>query len=157
MLKLFRAYQNPRLTLVDYAYLLSMHPLDLWCASEFYKDADLPWEKLYASSTEARRLGSAWLLSSRNRRAQNVRLRIRIERDAFTRLTPYRQRLGFPFKTMVPSYATAIGSSSDRPVALADLVGILVNDGVRRPARSLTKIHFATGTPYETLLEKTPE
>ena len=155
--KLFRAYQNPRLTLVDYAYLLSMHPLDLWCASEFYKDADLPWEKLYASSTEARRLGSVWLLSSRNRRAQNVRLRIRIERDAFTRLTPYWQRLGFPFKTMVPSYATAIGSSSDRPVALAELVGILVNDGVRRPASSLAKIHFATGTPYETLLEKTPE
>ncbi len=157
VLKLFRAYQNPRLTLVDYAYLLSMHPLDLWCASEFYKDADLPWEKLYASSTEARRLGSVWLLSSRNRRAQNVRLRIRIEKDAFTRLTPYWQRLGFPFKTMVPSYATAIGSSSDRPVALAELVGILVNDGVRRPASSLAKIHFATGTPYETLLEKTPE
>ncbi len=155
--KLFRAYQNPRLTLIDYAYLLSMHPLDLWCATEFYKDADLPWEKLWSSSTEARRLGSVWLLSSRNRRAQNVRLRIRIERDAFTHMTPYWQRLGFPFKTMVPSYATAIGSSSDRPVALAELVGILVNDGVRRPAASLAKIHFATGTPYETLLEKTPE
>jgi membrane peptidoglycan carboxypeptidase len=154
--KLFRAYHNPRLTLVDYAYLLSVHPLDLWCASEFRKNSSLSWEALYARSGDARRMGSAWLLQSRNRKAQDLRLRIRIEKDAFARMLPYWQRLGFPFKSMVPSYATAIGSSSDRPVALAELVGILVNDGVRRQAASLTKIHFARGTPYETLFERTP-
>ena len=55
---------------------------------------------------------------------------------------------------MVPTYATAIGSSSDRPVALAELVGILVNDGVRRPTQSLTNVHFASGTPYETLFQR---
>ncbi|HET9917246.1 MAG TPA: penicillin-binding transpeptidase domain-containing protein, partial [Candidatus Binatia bacterium] len=154
--KLFRAYQNPRLTLVDYAYLLSMHPLDLWCASEYRKNGELSWEELYNKSVEARHLGSAWLLNPRNHRAQENRLRIRIEKDAFLRMTPYWQRLGFPFKTLVPTYATAIGSSSDRPTALAELVGILVNDGVRRPATTLTKIHFAGKTPYETLLERQP-
>jgi membrane peptidoglycan carboxypeptidase len=154
--KLFRAYHNPRLTLVDYAYLLSRHPLDLWCASEFRKNPGLSWEALYAVSRDARRMDSAWLLQPRNRRAQDLRLRIRIEKDAFDRMLPYWQRLGFPFKTIVPSYATAIGSSSDRPVALAELVGILVNDGMRRPATSLAKIHFARGTPYETLFERSP-
>jgi len=54
----------------------------------------------------------------------------------------------------VPTYATAIGSSSDRPVALAELVGILMNDGVRRPTQSLTNVHFAAGTPYETLFQR---
>jgi membrane peptidoglycan carboxypeptidase len=155
--RLFRAFRNPRLTLADYAYLLSLHPLDLWCAGEFYKDANLSWEKLYERSGEPRRIGSSWLLDSHNRRAQDLRLRIRLEKEAFARMTPYWQRLGFPFKTMVPTYATAIGSSSDRPVALAELVGILVNDGVRRPSVSLTKVHFAGETPYETLLEKTPD
>jgi membrane peptidoglycan carboxypeptidase len=111
---------------------------------------------LYAGSSEARRMGSAWLLHSRNRRAQDLRLRIRIEKDAFARILPYWQRLGFPFKTMVPSYASAIGVSSDRPVALAELVGIVVNDGVRRPAISLGKIHFARATPYETVFERNP-
>jgi membrane peptidoglycan carboxypeptidase len=77
-----------------------------------------------------------------------------MEKDAFARMTPYWQKLGFPFKTMVPTYATAIGSSSDRPVALAELVGILVNDGMRRPTQSLTNVHFAAGTPYETLLQR---
>ncbi|MSP36999.1 MAG: glycosyl transferase family 51 [Deltaproteobacteria bacterium] len=151
--KLFRAFHNPRLTLVDYAYLLGFHPLDLWCASEFRNDPNLTWEKLWANSGEARRAGSSWLLNNRNRRAQDLRLRIRIEKEAFNRMAPYWQRLGFPFKTLVPTYATAIGSSSDRPVALAELVGILVNDGVRRPSTSLNKVQFATATPYETLLE----
>jgi membrane peptidoglycan carboxypeptidase len=155
--RLFRAYENPRLTSNDYAYLLSVHPLDLWCAGELYKNANLSWEKLHAASAEARRLSAAWLLNNRNQRAQDLRLRIRIEKDAFNRMTPYWQRLGFPFKTLIPTYATAIGSSSDRPVALAELVGILVNDGVRRPATSLTRVHFAKATPYETLLERAPE
>ena len=155
--KLFRAYNNPRLTMVDYAYLLSMHPLELWCASEYRKNGKLSWEELYNKGVEARHLGSAWLLNPRNHRAQENRLRIRVEKDAFARMTPYWQRLGFPFKTLVPTYATAIGSSSDRPTALAELVGILVNDGIRRPATTLTKIHFAGKTPYETLLERQQE
>ena len=155
--KLFRAYQNPRLTLVDYAYLLSLHPLDLWCASEYRKNPDLSWENLFASSNDARRQGSAWLLNPRNRRAQDLRLRIRMEKDAFARMVPYWQRLGFPFKTMVASYATAIGNSSDRPVALAELIGILVNDGVRRPNTELSNIHFAGDTPYETVFERKAE
>jgi cell division protein FtsI/penicillin-binding protein 2 len=155
--KLYRAYHNPRLTLADHAYLLSLHPVDLWSAGELWKQPKLTWEKLYMASSEARRVSSAWLLESRNRRAQDLRLRIRLERDAFNRMTPYWQRLGFPFKTMVPTYATAIGSSSDRPVALAELVGILINDGVRRPPVSLTDVHFAAGTPYETALERLPE
>jgi membrane peptidoglycan carboxypeptidase len=154
--RLFRAYENPRLTSADYAYLMSVHPLELWCAGELYKNANLSWEKLYAASAEARRLSAAWLLNNHNQRAQDLRLRIRIEKDAFNRMAPYWQRVGFPFKTLVPTYATAIGSSSDRPVALAELVGILVNDGVRRPATSLTRVHFAKGTPYETLLAQAP-
>ncbi|HEU4341856.1 MAG TPA: transglycosylase domain-containing protein, partial [Candidatus Binatia bacterium] len=123
---LFRAYANPRLNLADHSYLLSLHPLHVWSAGEFVKNPRLSWEDLYQRSAEARHTSSSWLLQARNRRAQDLRLRIRLERDAFARMTPYWQRLGFPFKTLVPSYATAIGSSSDRPVALAELVGVLL-------------------------------
>ncbi len=152
--KLFRAYQNPRLTALDFAYLLSIHPLDLWCAGEYRKNPNLTWSDLIARSRKAGLESSSWLLNPRNRKAQDLRLRIKIEKDAFARLTPYWQKLGFPFKTMVPSYASSIGSSGDRPVALAELVGILVNDGMRRPGTSLTRIHFARGTPYETIFER---
>jgi membrane peptidoglycan carboxypeptidase len=95
-----------------------------------------------------------WLLSTRNREAQDVRLRIRIERDAFARMTPDWRRLGFPFDALVPSYATALGSSADRPAALADLMGIIVNEGRRRPLIDIQRARFARGTPYEVAFER---
>ena len=155
--RLYRAYgSNPRLTLADYAYLMSRHPLDIWCAGELVREPQAAWSELLERSHAARQLASAWLFKTRNRHAQDVRLRIRIERDAFARMTPYWQALGFPFAHLVPSYATAIGSSADRPAALADLMGIVVNDGVRLPTLRATRFHFAQGTPYETTLEPSP-
>lgn len=151
--RLARVYGNPRFTLADYGYLLSRPPLQVWVAGELARDPEVSWADLLARSAEARKLASAWLFRTRNRHAQDRRLRIRIEQDAFARMTPYWQRLGFPFEHLVPSYATAIGSSSDRPAALAELMGIIVNDGMKRPLLRVTQLHFAQGTPYETVFE----
>jgi cell division protein FtsI/penicillin-binding protein 2 len=151
--KLYRSYGNPRLTIADYGYLLSVHPLDLWAAGELARQPGISWEELWQRSAAVRQTSSAWLFNTRNRRAQDLRLRIRAEKDAFALMAPYWKRLGFPFNTMVPSYATAIGNSSDRPAALAELMGIIVNDGVRAPLVSMKKLRFARGMPYETLLE----
>ena len=154
--RLARSYGNPRLTLSDFAYLLSLHPLTVWCAGELLRAPDATWGALLDGSAEVRRVASEWLFKTRNRRAQDVRLRIRIERDAFARMTPSWRRLGFPFARLVPTLATSLGNSSDRPAALAELMGIIVNDGVRRPALRLTQLRFAEGTPYETVLEPRP-
>ncbi len=149
--RLQRAYGNPRLNLSDFGYLLSRHPLDVWVAGEMARQPDLSWADALARSAEARRISSSWLFKTRNRSAQDLRLRIRVEEDAFLRMTPYWQRLGFPFERLEPTYATAIGSSSDRPAALAELMGIILNDGVRRPPIRLTELRFAVGTPYESV------
>ncbi len=149
--RLARAYGSPRLTLADYGYLLSVHPLEVWTAGQLARHPRMSWHQLLARSVKARRVASAWLFKTRNRRPQDRRLRIRIEEDAFARMTPYWRRLGFPFERLVPSYATAIGSSSDRPAALAELMGIILNDGVERPLLRVTRLRFAAGTPYETL------
>lgn len=58
--------------------------------------------------------------------------------------------MGYPFTSLVPSLATAIGSSADRPASLADLIGIIVNDGIYKPTVTIQALHFAVGTPYET-------
>jgi membrane peptidoglycan carboxypeptidase len=94
-------------------------------------------------SLRARQVASEWLFKTRNHRAQDLRLRIRIERDAFARVTPYWRALGFPFHQLVPSYATAIGSSADWPLALAELMGIIVNDGQRRPVTFTSSLPLA--------------
>jgi membrane peptidoglycan carboxypeptidase len=151
--RLTRAYGGARLNLSDYAYLLSRHPLDLWTAGEVVRQPNVSWAELVERSGEARRVASEWLFKTRNRHAQDVRLRIRMEADAFARMTPYWRRLAFPFKRLVPSLATAIGNSADRPAALAELMGIIVNDGKHRPTLRVTRLGFAEGTPYETVFE----
>ena len=155
--RLTRAFGNPRLTLVDHGYLLGRHPLEVWCAGEVSRNPAVTWEELLARSAEARRQASAWLFRSRHRPAQERRLRVRIEQDAFARMTAEWQRLGFPFAHLVPSYATALGASGDRPAALAELMGIILNDGVRRPAQLVPRLRFAPGTPYHTVFEAEPE
>jgi membrane peptidoglycan carboxypeptidase len=155
--RLVRGYGNPRLTIADYGYLLSRHPLEVWCAGQLVHHPGLAWSDLLARSDEVRRVSSSWLFKGRNRRAQDRRLRIRIEQEAFRRMTPYWRRLGFPFQELVPTYATAIGSSGDRPAALAELMGIIVNDGRRRPTYTLRELRFASGTPYETTFEPVPD
>lgn len=154
--RLTRSYGGRRHSLSDYGWLADVHPLDLWCAGELAATPNRTWEETLASSEEARRDASAWLFKTRNRRAQDTRLRTRIERDAFERMTASWRRLGFPFERMVPSYASAIGSSADRPTGLADLMSILMNDGVRRSARLFDEIRLAPGTPYYTALRPSP-
>jgi membrane peptidoglycan carboxypeptidase len=153
---LARSYGGSHLNLSDYGYLLGIHPLDLWVAGRLAASPEARFSELLAESVSARRISSEWLFRTRNRRAQDLRLRIRVERDAFARMTPYWQRLGFPFANLVPSFATAIGSSADRPSALAELLGIIVNDGVHMPSHSVREIHLAAKTPYETRLRLRP-
>jgi membrane peptidoglycan carboxypeptidase len=150
---LAKAYDNPRLNLSDYGYLLDMNPLRLWCAEKLAGEPQITWDQLWNASSQARETASLWLFKTRNRSAQDLRLRIRFEKDAFVLMTPQWKRFGFPFGSLVPSYATAIGSSGDRPEALAQLMGILLNDGISKPIIRMSKLRFAGKTPYETVIE----
>lgn len=151
--RLYKAYSNPNLTISDYGFLLRRHPLEVWSAGMLRRNPRTSWEKLYKKSEKARQVTSSWLFKTRNKGAQNRRLRIRFEQDAFARMTPYWKRLGFPFYRLVPSYSTAIGSSCDRPAALAELMGIIANNGMKRPSAILEKLKIAEGTPYHTIME----
>ena len=93
-----------------------------------------------------------WLLKSRRRGAQNLRIRILLEQEAFARIHADWRRLGYPFASLVPSLATAIGSSADRPDALAELLGIVQNDGLRFATTRVEEVRFAEGTPFATVL-----
>jgi membrane peptidoglycan carboxypeptidase len=99
---------------------------------------------------------TSWLLRTGSRHAQDLRLRARVERDAFDRMAEDWRRIGFPFPRLVPSYATALGSSADQPGALADLMAVLLNDGHPLPTHRIRRVTFAPGTPYETTYEALP-
>jgi len=152
--RLVRKYGYAKYSLADTAYMLRKQPLEVWTAGEIARQPDLSQHELIARSADIRLQSYAWLFKTRNIRAQRRHLRIKIERDAFARMTADWRKFGYPFQALVASYATAIGSSSDRPAALADLMGILVNDGVRRPEVVVKQLKMAVGTPYHTVFER---
>jgi membrane peptidoglycan carboxypeptidase len=80
-----------------------------------------------------------------------------LEIEAFLDIHQRWQKVGYPFDHLVPSLATAIGSSGDRPAALAELIGTILNDGVRMPTLRIDSLHFAANTPYETQLINDPD
>lgn len=51
------------------------------------------FEELNARAADAKRVSSPWLFETRNRKAQDLRLKIHVEHDAFARMTAHWQRL----------------------------------------------------------------
>ena len=150
LLELYERYGPNRYNLADRGYLARVHPLELWLAGYLFQHPQASLAEVIAASVAERLAVYQWLFKTRHKNAQDRRIRDLLEVEAFLEIHRKWQALGYPFASLVPSYATAIGSSADRPAALAELVGILLNDGVRYPTRRIMRLRFAPGTPYET-------
>ncbi len=137
-------------SLSDQAYLARVHPLDLWLLGFLLDDPTADYQAAMIASRDERQDVYGWLFNTRHRSARDSRIRTLLEVEAFLDIHRRWQRLGYPFDHLVPSLATALGSSGDRPSALAELVGIILNDGVRVPSLRIDELHFAANTPYET-------
>ena len=154
---LYREYEVERFSLEDRGYLAGVHPLELWLVAYLQDHPGAARAEVTAASAAVRQEVYGWLFKSHSTHKQDLRIRILLEQDAFDRILQDWQRQGYPFGHIVPSYGTAIGSSGDRPDALADLMGIILNDGVRLPTVDLQRLEFAAGTPYETDMAIKPE
>lgn len=152
----YEKYGPEKFNLNDRAYLAHVHPLELWLVAWLSQHPRASFEEILAASAPVRQESYAWLFKSTRKRAQDMRIRILLEQDAFDAIYKSWKRLGFPFDRLVPSLATAIGSSGDNPDALATLAGIIANGGIRYPSIRIRQLHFAEGTPMETVLEREP-
>ena len=137
-------------SLADRGYLAGVHPLELWVVAYLRKHPKATLGDVIGASQEQRQEAYQWLFKTRHKGAQDGRIRNLLEVDAFAEILKAWQRLGYPFESMTPSYASALGASGDRPAALAELMGIIVNRGLRLPVERVAALQFARGTPYET-------
>lgn len=126
--------------------------LELWVIEQLHQTPTVSMASLIQDSHDDRLAAYDWLLRLRDRNAQNKRIASLLEREAFVEIHRAWKRVGYPFDRLVPSYASAIGSAGDRPAALAELMGIIVNNGLRLPTVHLEEMRFASGTPFETVL-----
>jgi membrane peptidoglycan carboxypeptidase len=152
---LYDKYGPDRFDLQDRGYIARVHPLELWLVAYLQTHPGARRSEVVAASAAERQVVYKWLFKSKRKGAADSRIRIVAEEEAFKKVHQSWQRQGYPFASLVPSLATAIGSSADRPAALAELIGIILNDGVRLPTARIERIHVAEGTPYETRLTRT--
>ncbi|MFC6335744.1 glycosyl transferase family 51 [Pseudomonas sp. CCM 7891] len=154
--KLYASYGPGAYDLPDQGYIAKVHPLDLWLLGYLLNHPEATFSQIVKASEFERQEVYGWLFKSRHASARNSRIRTMLEIEAFLDIHQRWQAVGYPFDHLVPSLATAIGSSGDRPAALAELMGIILNDGVRLPALRIDSLHFAAGTPYDTRLVNAP-
>ncbi|MBZ9612664.1 transglycosylase domain-containing protein [Rheinheimera maricola] len=153
-LALFDKYQADVFSLPDRAYLSRSHPLELWLLKYLHQHPEANLQQAIADSSEQRQEVYQWLFKTRFRSARDNRIHNMLEIEAFWDLHQRWQRLGYPFDYLVPSLATALGSSGDRPAALAELIGIIINNGKRLPTIRIDNMTFASNTPYHTRLDR---
>ncbi|MBL8291073.1 MAG: transglycosylase domain-containing protein [Bryobacterales bacterium] len=154
--QLYRKYGPDQFNLNDRGYLAKIHPLELWLLEHLQKNPHATLDEVFQASSAERQQVYQWLTKSRKFHGQNIRIRTLLESDAFVEIHKTWKRHGYPFPSLTPSYAAAIGSSGDNPAALAELMGIIVNGGQRYPGTRLERLDFGIGTPHETVFQYRP-
>jgi membrane peptidoglycan carboxypeptidase len=143
-------YGPDRWSLADRGYIAGLHPLELWVVGYLRQHPQASLGEVIGASAVQRQEVYVWLFKTRHKGAQDARIRNLLEVEAFGEIHRAWKRLGYPFEALTPSYATSLGASGDRPAALAELMGIIVNRGMRLPVTRIAGLQFARGTPYET-------
>jgi membrane peptidoglycan carboxypeptidase len=151
---MFKTYAPNKYDLNDLAYLARIHPLEMWLIEYLRDHPEAALEEVIRESAGMRQFVYQWLIKGGKTQAQNLRIKTLMEREAFGEIHESWKRLGYPFAALVPSLGTALGSSGDTPAALSELVGIVLNDGVRVPTTRIDRLHFAQRTPVETVMSR---
>jgi len=149
---LYDEFGPSRWSLSDRGYLAGVHPLELWLVGFLVTRPDARFDEVVDASSVERQEAYAWLFTTSRKSTQDSKIVSLLEIEAFLEIHRAWHRLGYPFAHLVPSLATAIGSSGDRPESLAELVGVIVNGGLRKPRARIDRLRLGTGTPFETTL-----
>lgn len=153
---LYDEYATGKYSLADQGYIAHVHPLELWLVRYLVSHPGAHYSDAVQASGGERIAVYSWLLNTSHKNVQDSRIRSLLEVEAFLEIHRSWKRLGYPFDSLVPSLATAIGSSADRPAALAELMGIILNNGIRVPTVLIESMHFGASTPFETIVQKPP-
>jgi membrane peptidoglycan carboxypeptidase len=151
--RMYEAYSPANMSLADRGYVSSIHPLELWVVGYLRSHQGAGWTEVSGASVKERQEVYSWLFNTHRKHAQDKRIAGLLEVEAFLKIHAQWKKMGYPFDSLVPSYATTLGASADRPAALAEMMGIIINEGLRKPVQRIDSLHFAKGTPYETLVK----
>jgi len=153
--RMYDQYAMDKWSLADRGYLANLHPLELWLVAYLRSHPGANFSDVVAASEKERQEVYQWLFKTHRKHAQDKRIAGLLEMESFMEIHRQWKKMGYPFDSLVPSYATTLGASADRPSSLAEMMGIIVNGGVRKTTQRIESLHFAAGTPYDTKVART--
>ena len=133
VLQLHARYAPEAMDLPDRGFVARLHPLELWLVAFRLRQPEASLADALAASRTERQAVYRWLFLTRAKDAQDNRIQTMLEVEAFGEIHRRWVRLGYPFGQLVPSLATALGSSGDRPAALVELM--ITNEYFQRRVR----------------------
>ena len=157
VVNILQSYNKDIYDLNDLGYLARLHPILLYAAKTMQNNPNISFKQLFDQSYDARMLSYKWLLDTKRPHKQDIRIYSILEAQVFESILKDWNKLGYDFDFIVPSLATALGSSGDKPIFLARLVGIVLNNGRSIDEHRVSKLHFAEGTPFETIVQRKPQ
>lgn len=149
---LYDEMYSGRFSLHDKGFITDLHPLELWLVAYLYRAPQASFSQVMEASANERQNVYEWLFRSTRKASQDTRIRIMLEQEAFQSIHAQWQKLGYPFASLVPTLASSLGSSGDKPSALSDLMGIIAAGGMRYPTARIERLNFAPATPFATEL-----
>lgn len=156
ILRLVNAHRTGQYNMNDIGYVAKLHPILLYVAKQMIANPSISYTELVEQSAKIRQESYSWLFKNKKKQAQWIRVYSVLEAQGFESILDQWQRVGFPFEYIVPSLASALGSSGDKPRALAKLVGVALNGGKDFNEPIIEELHFAKDTPYEVVLRRKP-
>ncbi len=145
---LYQDYGPGAYSLPDQGYIARVHPLELWLLGYLIENPQATFSDAVAASRDERQEVYGWLFKTRHRAPATAASApwSRSRRSSISS-SAGPSAWAIPFEHLVPSLATALGSSGDRPAALAELMGIIQNDGLRLPTRAHRHVSTSPSTP----------
>ncbi|RAL23791.1 hypothetical protein DL240_06455 [Lujinxingia litoralis] len=125
-------------------------PLELAAIAALTQAPDASLSEVMLATREARARQIDWIDAHTSALETRRGITYAMEARVFELLREQWALAGYPFERLTPSLATALGSSGDRPAALARLVAAVRAGGVVPELRMIESARLYEQTPYET-------
>ena len=155
--RLFDKYAKDKWNLADRGYITGVHPLQLWLVEYLQDHPEAKRSEVLQASADERQETYAWLFKTSRKQAQDTRIRILMEAEAFQRIHQVLGAAWLPVR-QPDAFLRDRDRQLRRPSRRAGRP-----DGHHRVRRHRAAdatgraLHFATGTPYEAVLGFEPK
>lgn len=133
---------------------LSVRAMHLRVAALRSEKPDIGYDAARLATRNDRIENYSWLMRDKNFAAQNLRIGIMLDKEAWKVVEKFWQTMGYPYE-LPATLANVLGVGGDNTQSLTSMNAIVANNGMSVQNTSLSRLSFAPhdGNPYRTVVD----